>query len=355
MTTQNKYTTTVLATLAFCMMLLCGTFVQAQERTDSLIINVGKSKIIFLVKDKQDLETLKNYDLNAILRQLNMKLQSDSTQQTLVKDEDGKQTYLSDTTIIVDQPVVSTTEPEPQDTVEARNEPEEAKWHEHRYRRGTRHYFNIELGTNNYLQDGHFPDENDELYTVRPFGSWYVGFSSTNQSHIAGPLYLEWGPSISWYNFKFQNDRIRVIDGADATTFEEDVNLADADFKKSKLTIAYVNFSFVPVFSFGEQERSRKDFWKWYDKDRSDDRGFRIGIGGYGGYRIASYSKVVYNDGNEEKDRDKDNFHLNNFRYGLRLQMGYRSTDLFFNYDMNELFAEGKGPKLNAFSFGIIL
>ena len=30
------------------------------------------------------------------------------------------------------------------------------------------------------------------------------------------------------------------------------------------------------------------------------------------------------------------------------------ATDLFFNYDLNELFAEGKGPKLNAFSFGVI-
>jgi hypothetical protein len=40
-------------------------------------------------------------------------------------------------------------------------------------------------------------------------------------------------------------------------------------------------------------------------------------------------------------------------RYGLRGQIGFNDIDLFVNYDMNDLFTEGKGPQLNAFSFGI--
>ena len=47
-------------------------------------------------------------------------------------------------------------------------------------------------------------------------------------------------------------------------------------------------------------------------------------------------------------------FYLDSIRYGLRMQIGVRSTDLFINYDMNELFDEGKGPTLNAVSFGVI-
>jgi hypothetical protein len=35
--------------------------------------------------------------------------------------------------------------------------------------------------------------------------------------------------------------------------------------------------------------------------------------------------------------------------------MSVRSLDVFFNYDLNDLFNEGRGPELNAFSFGIIL
>ena len=355
MTTQNKSVATKLFRSAVIgLMLIMSIPATAQEQTDSLIINVGKSKIIFLVRDKQDLETLKNYDLNAILNQLSLKLENDST--GLVKEENGQVTSLSDTTIVVDQPETNAynNESEAYDDQEIGEENNDTREVRHK---GTRHFFNIDIGTNNYLKDGKFPDETDELYTVRPFGSWYVGINSVNNTYIGGPLYLEWGPSVIWYNFKFQNDRVRVIDGPDGTTFEEDTDLPDADFKKSKLTVAYANFSVVPMLSFGESTRKKKAFWDWYDKKDWDDeqRGFRIGIGGYAGYRIASYSKLVYDDGSKEKDKDKDNFNLNNFRYGLRLQMGYRGTDLFFNYDMNELFSEGKGPKLNAFSFGIIL
>ncbi|MBL6448133.1 hypothetical protein JMN32_17575 [Fulvivirga sp. 29W222] len=356
MTTQNKSIITQLfrGAVIGLMLMLVSVPLTAQEQTDSLIINVGKSKIIFLVRDKQDLETLKGYDLNAILNQLSLKLENDST--GLVKEENGQTTSVSDTTIVVDKTNLSdeniTTQAEPDDEKgKDDNNNCEAKHEE------SRHFFNIDIGTNNYVTDGKFPDENDELYTVRPFGSWYVGITSVNSTYVGGPLYLEWGPSITWYNFKFQNDRIRVIDGPNGTTFVEDTALPDADFKKSKLTVAYANFSLVPMFSFGDSKRIKKDIWFLENKKKWEElqAGFRIGIGGYAGYRIASYSKIVYDDGGKEKDKDKDNFNLNNFRYGLRLQMGYRGTDLFFNYDMNELFSEGKGPKLNAFSFGIIL
>ena len=74
------------------------------------------------------------------------------------------------------------------------------------------------------------------------------------------------------------------------------------------------------------------------------------------GYRIDSYTKqMYYENGDKMKTHNHDNYYLNNLRYGLRLQLGFRDTDIFFNYDMNELFTDGKGPKLNAFSFGITL
>lgn len=347
MTIRNKILLTVAVILTS---LLTGNGLQAQEKTDTLIINVGKSRILFIVNDKKDLETLKSYDLNEILRQLSLKLDNDSTGQTLVHEENGETNQISDTTIVVKKRDVIVKRSEESD-YDRDGDEDDDRWRKRRSR-GLRHFFNFDLGTNNYVQDGSFPDETDEPYTVRPWGSWYVGLSSTNHLQVAGPFYLEFGPSVTWYNFKFQNDRMTLIDGSDGIVFEE-ATIPDADFEKSKLTIAYVNFSVVPMFGFGNSRRdSRKDFWQWKDWN-DDDRGFRIGLGGYGGYRIASYTKIVYENGDKEKDKNKDNFHLNNFRYGVRLQMGYRGTDLFFNYDMNELFAEGKGPALNAFSFGL--
>ena len=334
----------------------------AQQKTDSLIINVGKSKIIFLVKDKQDLETLKNYDLNAILEKLSLKLENDSTHEaSLVKDENGEKTYLNDTTIVVNEPPVIAVAPDvniDSDNIENAQSSYDANDHDEEKEYGTTHYFNLELGTNNYLTDGSFPDETNAPYTVRPWGSWYVALTSVNKTHVGGPLYLEWGPSVSWYNFKFQNDKMRIYDNDAAVEFIEDTEYPDANFKKSKLTVTYINFTAVPTLSFGNKHsRGTKFHGVFKSEEEKTNSGFRIGAGAYVGYRIDSYSKIVFTDSGDddkEKKRNHDDYNLNNFRYGLRFQLGYRDTDVFINYDLNELFIEGQGPKLNAISFGVI-
>ena len=150
---------------------------------------------------------------------------------------------------------------------------------------------------------------------------------------------------MSWYTFKFQKDNILIVKDNDGIQFVEDTR--DVEFDKSKLSASFVQASLVPIVDFGGHSRKTRVWDGW-------NNAFRFGIGPYIGYRISSHSKIVYDDGDREKEKETDSFYLNNFRYGLRLQIGYRSTDLFFNYDLNELFAEGRGPKLNAFSFGVI-
>ncbi|WP_157494222.1 hypothetical protein [Fulvivirga imtechensis] len=220
---------------------------------------------------------------------------------------------------------------------------------------GTHNHFDIDLGMNNFLQNGDFPDDNNAPYAVKPFGSWYVALKSVNDTHVTGALHLLWGPEVSWYNFKFNNEAIRLTKNNNQLEFNEAADNIDA--QKSKLTVAYLNFSAVPMLKFGDQGQRHRHRHCWVDwDDFGRKEGFRIGVGGYGGYKIASYTKsVVVEDGDKKKDRDKDSFYLNNFRYGVRLQAGFRGVDIFANYDLNELFVEGKGPQLNAFSFGIVL
>jgi len=293
-------------------------------KIDTVMIEVGKSSILFIIRDKADLQKLQAYDLNKIVDELHIKL-----------DPDAPVVIDADSLPEPSQEEVTVTET----TVESRRERP----------KGIRHYFNIDLGMNNYLSPDGFPDESNEPYTVRPWGSWYIALGSVNETFLSRSLSLQFGANISWYNFKFQQDDVYVVRGENSVEFPINPNQLDASFRKSKLTVAYVNISLVPMFHAGKSYHSGWQVW-----DNGSHSGFRIGLGGYAGYRIGSYHKVKYNDGSNEKRKDHDSFYLENFRYGLRFQLGFGDTDVFVNYDLNNLFRENRGPELNAFSFGIV-
>jgi len=204
-------------------------------------------------------------------------------------------------------------------------------------RKGTQSFVNIYLGLTNYLQNGDLPGSND-IITLNPLSSWYGSFNFDHVSHIVGPVYLDWGIGVSIQEFSFENTRVEVVLDRDAQTVDF-VERIDRVGKKSKINMMHLNLHFVPTFSFGKNDS------------------FRIGAGVYGGYRISSHTKYKYDDlnGDGQKDKFKDSLFINPFRYGLRAQMGWNSFDIFFNYDLSELFEEeALAPRLNPVTFGVI-
>ncbi|MDH5366011.1 MAG: hypothetical protein OEW67_03435 [Cyclobacteriaceae bacterium] len=317
-------------------------FSQAQRSStkDTVIVNFGgESKIVFYINDKEDLSSLEKYDLNAIAKDLKIKLEKADS---IVENKSEDQFLKDSTTAIKNEDPL-----EKKDTIDNRTLIK---------RHRTRHFFNFDVGMNNYLEKGKFPNENNELYSIRPWGSWYFAVGTNYKSQISGKIFLEYGANVSWNNFKFENDKIRMQKNAASTVFIEDAT--GLDYVKSKLTTTHLNVSLIPIIDFGESHHYNSKKWdKWDDGHKNRyHRGFRVGIGGYAGYKIDSYSKyVIEENGDKKKDKDKDSFYLNNWRYGARLQLGFRGTDIFINYDISELFVKDKGPQLNAFSFGITL
>lgn len=307
------------------------------KQADTVVIKVGTgSKLILAVQDKKDLETMKQYDFQKLISDLIAKLENEDTSRHTKPAE----TYLKSDTTELESVVEESKNDEDWGVNWQHNNKKEKP------RKRTYHSMNFDLGTNNYLTPNGFPDQDNSLYTVKPWGSWYVGINSVQRTRLANKFYMEWGLGVSWYNFKFQNTKTTIGKDNDGVIFELDTR--DADFKKSKLTATYLNASLVPMIDFGGNRRKPSFF------DGHNANSFRIGAGPYVGYRIASYSKQVFKENDaERKPRNHDNYYLNNLRYGLRFQIGFDDVDLFFNYDMNELFVENKGPKLNAFSFGI--
>ncbi|MEO7988209.1 MAG: hypothetical protein ABI663_01630 [Chryseolinea sp.] len=341
-------------TILFAILVSLATVTMAQKQDTVIVPLANTSKVIFTMKDRSDLATLKHYNFQALFDDILAKIEksdtaklpgTDTTIHVTTKDEEDWSSHDNNN-----------------DNNNDNGDDDDDDWddnhgrHHEKGNRRTRQSFNIDLGTNNFLSSGKFPDSNDEQYAVRPWGSWYVGLNSIQRTRLAKKFFLEWGGGISWYNFKFQDDATLITKDAIRTNFIVDPRSADPDydFKKSKLTAVYINASVIPVLDFGSKyhvhNRKGKHMWD------GQSNGFRIGAGPYIGYRIDSYSKQVFElNGDKKKERDHDSFYLQNIRYGMRLQLGYRGTDLFLNYDLNEMFTAGKGPKVNAFSFGIIL
>lgn len=338
---------------------------------DTVIIELNdNSKIVIITKSKADLASLEDYDINQMIKDLNNQL-SDSVEYMEINE--GKVYVNENDQIAMDNWRVNDNEiniklggMEIEVSPNEMDEWDEDEWddrekvtYELDRANRTTHHFNIDLGMNNWLEDGDFPNANNAPYSVKPFGSWYVGLNSVNRTWVAGPIFLDWGLGISWYNWKLEDTDYIIQEGSERIEFNRVVNSING--QKSKLTASYINATIVPMFDFAKGRRKVTSIAsKGLKIKKYSRKGFRFGLGGYAGYRIGSHTKYVYSEnGDRDKDKEKDSFFLENFRYGLRAQIGWKGVELFGTYDLNNVFSSNRGPLgssgLNAVSFGITL
>ncbi|REE05804.1 hypothetical protein [Marinoscillum furvescens] len=365
---------TLLALLAAALLMLPAiSKASGNESGDTVVIELNnKSKIMIYTEDRVALKDLEQYDLNKMITDLNQALKSKKIQKIEMEDANGKK-YLKDTTIVfgegkakskirignlellVDTDDWDDLEDEFDDDLpvkkyEFEEEPEKR----------TSHYFNVDVGLNNWMEDGVFPDAEGKSYGVKPWGSWYLGLNSVNRTWISGPLFLDWGLGVNWYNWKLQDADYQVVEGDERIEFVEPVDV-DIEGIKSRLQATYANVTLVPMLDFAKGRRKVKNLERGSVNFRTyKKQGIRFGVGGYAGYRLGSNSKYVYKeDGDRQKDKDKGSFYLTNLRYGVRVQVGYKGLDLFAMYDLNDTFTSNRGPEgsngLNAITFGITL
>lgn len=268
---------------------------------DTIIIRLSNGEEVMIVSENDnEVELLQQYDMNAILRDL----QRDTTQEGSIyieiQDQTGSRYDLEEENhddLSLEEKLERLERKmeragQQEYTAESSSESSSTSSRSYSHRsKGTSTTMMFDFGLNNYLNNGRFPDETNELYTVKPLVSWNIALGITNTTKIAGPLYLEWGGNINWYNFKFENDRTRMEKTDNGVVFFEDLDVRDP--RKSKFVVPYLNAQFVPMFQFGKARRDG-----WFPLDRDDDSGFRIGMGGYAGYRVGSRHKYVIKQDN---------------------------------------------------------
>ncbi len=209
---------------------------------------------------------------------------------------------------------------------------------------------NLYLGLNGL--SGEVPQINATIYPMyylqtdtelKPFGSRYVSVEFAESLTLVkgkkSAFRLGLGISFDWYNFIFDHNR-SVQKANQGAIFQPkfDAQGNEIAFSKNKLTVSYINIPIMPHVVFTKNSGVQM-----------------IGLGGYVGYRIDSWTKSI-EEKTENLNRVSSNFNLNQFRYGLRAEFAFKKLpNLFFNYDLSPLFEKNSSPNLAGFSFGIRL
>ncbi|WP_338812303.1 outer membrane beta-barrel protein [Bernardetia sp. Wsw4-3y2] len=327
-------------------------FSSAQSQADTVLIDFGdSSKVTVYIQNPKDAKEIRNLDWNLIMErtanyleeahQNNGKIETTSEEETEIEvdSQDKEDSFeveekTKTRTIIIGSRGIR---------IERDDDDKDDK---NTFWTRTRHQIPIDFGLNNYFQNGNFGETpTGKPYELRSWGSRYFAFGTMFKTQIGGkksPLLVQYGLEASWNNFMFSGDNY-ALETRDGVEFPE----YESSLDKSKLTAAYVNIPLMIHLDFAENNK----------------RGLKLAFGGYAGYRVGSYTKIVYHEsGDRQKDKEHSNFRLNDWRYGVRAEIGIGEDKfdsglrLFFNYDINTLFTENSDlPKLNAFSFGVRL
>jgi hypothetical protein len=208
----------------------------------------------------------------------------------------------------------------------------------HGYEKFRGHWTGLELGLNNFFDedmtlsregDASFMDLNTGRSTAvnLNFAQFSLGFGS---SYIG----IVTGLGIEFNNYFFDNN-ITIAEIDDQVV---EVPLDGENLSKSKLTTTFLRVPVLLEGQFPHTSRGRRLF---------------ISAGIVGGFKLGSHTKVVFDSDGKDKSKDKDDFNINPFRYGLTARLGYGCIAVYSDYYFTPMFVSGKGPALHPFNVGM--
>ncbi|QKZ15629.1 hypothetical protein HU175_01990 [Spirosoma sp. KUDC1026] len=320
----------------------------ARPSADSLVIQfANRTRMVIYAPDKNGIKSLSAYDLNKIVRDMGMKLDTlpDGKTAVSLNEQEGEK-YIKDTVLIVTRRkgdisvVIRDSEKVDTDSVKHKAEYQKATSNRQRSRKSDRQRVSFEglgIGLTNLVQRSSLPAYPEDSYKLKPIGSRYIALAFGSMPTIAGgkhvSLKLYYGLEVAWNNFMFEENVIPEKTPAGIV-----FTPAGRELSKSKLTVCTLGIPIVPRLTF------------------YNDNGRKLGhfgVGVYGNYRLDSYRKIKEEDGGV--DRRHSDFGLKDLRYGLIAHIGIRRTGFFVKYDLSPLFEPGQGPDVRAISFGLSL
>ena len=167
----------------------------------------------------------------------------------------------------------------------------------------------------------------------RGWGSHFYEWGITSNTRILKDnnlLHAKYGLSLMYNNLRPTENRMFVDNGEQTDLVVSPVDLDDSRFRNVYLVVPlHLEFD----FSRNRTVDGNKIF-------RSHE-GLRFGIGGYAGLNLKSKQILKFEqNGNDHRNRERGDFNVNDFMYGVSSYIGWGETSLYVKYDLNPLFAD---------------
>lgn len=326
---------TITKFLVLLLLVLISTQVMAQ---DSIKISNNQLKIEALIKQKSKVEADEKELLKAEVEAINKQLESgeiSEEQAQQLKQESAQKRALNienRLAIIDNQIALLKRDTNSNDDLAAIKPAEEVKKQNHYVTSNTfwgRTYETAVLGFgfNNAIIDGQ--DLNDSPYKLGGSGFIELGYAwTTRVFKNSGFLHIKYGASLQWNKLNIKDNQYFVREGDLITLQEFPLELDKAKFRMT-------NIVFPVHLQFGPSKKVRN-----YDNVRfSSYSGFRLGIGGYAGFNLGHMQKLKFEEnGDDRKDKQRGNFNVNEFIYGLSGYVAIGDAAVYVKYDLNPIF-----------------
>lgn len=211
--------------------------------------------------------------------------------------------------------------------------------------RNTNTQFVFAMGINNVLENNQLNSLNNSEYQTWRSRFYELGWTwKTRFTKDPSQLYFKYGVSFLWNNLRLDNNQFHQKNG-DVTEIQTYAN----PLSESRLRHVQMNF---PIHL--EWDLSKNKVYKdGRIRDRTNDS-FRLGLGGFVGFKLGTRQYLEYNDVNgiNVEEVQKNNFNMNTVNYGISSYVGYESVSFYMKYDLNPLFQDTNTRNI---SFGIRL
>jgi hypothetical protein len=184
---------------------------------------------------------------------------------------------------------------------------------------------------------------------LRPWQSTVFTLGGAGKTRVGNDnskFYVRYGLQFNWHHFRLKGDNIltKVALPEDGAAFlpAKDINPNITNVAFSSYNATYIDAPVMMILDFSK---------------KGMDNAFNFGVGGYGGVRIAQKRNLIYDDFNNDpiKERTRNNFYMNTWRYGVLAQIGFNAFKITGKYDLSEFFRSDKATpdyQIGSIAFG---